>query len=127
MLRSLRGFLMIYLLFFRPIRPLVNESSKSHCLKFPPGVISLSRTFCPVPSEFEIAGLDCNALEIFAVTWNILSQINKVLLNYIFAKLDGSNQIKNVVTDKLNFVQLRVDDIAAKITADSTRKCIPFR
>ena len=62
---------MISLFFFGPIRPLVNESSKSRYLEFFPGVIllsrssaiskiALSRTFCPVPSEFEIAGLDCN-------------------------------------------------------------------
>ena len=60
--------------FFGPIQPLANESSKSRCLEFCPGVISLSLsraiseialslTFCPVPSEFEIAGLDCNKFD----------------------------------------------------------------
>ena len=66
------------LVFFRPIRPLVNESSKSRYLEFSPGVISLSQsraiskialswTFCPVPSGFEIAGLDCNT---FCQKWS---------------------------------------------------------
>ena len=70
MLRSLRGFLMISLFIADLSGHSVNEFSKSRNLKFSPGVISLSRsrtvskialsrTFCPVPSEFEIAGLDC--------------------------------------------------------------------
>ena len=53
------------------MQPLVNKSSKSHYLRFSLGIISLSRsrailkmalsqTFCPLPSEFKIAGLDCN-------------------------------------------------------------------
>ena len=61
---------MISLFFFGPIRSLVNESSKSRYLECSPGVISLSRslaisktalsrTFCPVPSEFKVAGLVC--------------------------------------------------------------------
>ena len=60
---------MISSFFFGPIRSPLNESLKSRYLEFFPGVISLprsrviskialSQTFCPVPSEFEIAGLD---------------------------------------------------------------------
>ena len=63
---------MISLFFFGPIQSFVNESSKFRYLVFSPGVIllsrsravlkiALSRTFCPVPSEFEIAGVDCNS------------------------------------------------------------------
>ena len=74
MLWSLRDFLMISLFFFGSIRPLLNEFSKSRYLEFSPSVITLSwsrafskialsRTFCPVPSEFEIAGLDCIVIQ----------------------------------------------------------------
>ena len=59
-----------FLFFFWTLQPLFNESSKSRYLEFSTDVISLSRsraiakialsrTFCPVPSEFEITGLDC--------------------------------------------------------------------
>ena len=34
-------------------------------------------------------------MEIFAVKWNVVSEISKVLLNDIFA--DGSSEIKNII------------------------------
>ena len=40
-----------------------------------------------------------NAMEIFAVKWNVVSDVSKVLLN-IFAELDGSSGIKNIITDR---------------------------
>ena len=39
-------------------------------------------------------------MEIFAVKWNVLD-ISKVLLNDIFAELDESSGIKNIITDRL--------------------------
>ena len=39
-------------------------------------------------------------MEIFAVKWNVLD-ISKVLLNDIFAELDKSSGIKNIITDRL--------------------------
>ena len=36
-------------------------------------------------------------MDIFAVKWNIVSEIIKVLLNDIFAELDGSSGIKNII------------------------------
>ena len=87
--------------FFGPIRPLVNESSKSRYLEFSPGVISLSpslvmskitlsRTFCPVPSEFEIARLDCIVIErawhqCFLAILNIAC--NKKLIKYFVIRV----------------------------------------
>ena len=66
-------------------------------------------------------------MEIFAVKRSIVSEIIKVLLNDIFAELDGSNGIKN--TDRLNrFSGLQVDDQA--ITKNYGRKyeeIIPMR
>ena len=41
-----------------------------------------------------------NAMEIFAVKWNVVSDISKLLLNDIFAELDGNSAIKNIVTDR---------------------------
>ena len=43
-------------------------------------------------------------MEIIAVKWNIVSEISKVLLNDIFAELDGGSRIKNIIsyTDRLN-------------------------
>ena len=41
-----------------------------------------------------------NAMEVFAVKWNVVSEISKVLLNDIFAELDGSSGIKNIITDR---------------------------
>ena len=35
----------------------------------------------------------------FAVKWNVVSDISKVLQNDIFAALDGSSGIKNIITD----------------------------
>ena len=43
-----------------------------------------------------------NALEIFAVKWNVDSEISKVLVNDIFAEFDGRSWIKNIITDGLN-------------------------
>ena len=61
-------------------------------------------------------------MEIFAIKWNVVSEIGKVLLNDIFAELDGSNGIKNIITGRLNLGGLQVDDISTKITAESTKK-----
>ena len=38
-------------------------------------------------------------MEIFAVKWNAVSDIIKVLLNDIFAELNGSSGIKNIIND----------------------------
>ena len=42
-------------------------------------------------------------MEIFAVKWNVVSEISHILLNDIFAELDGSSEIKNIIsyTDRL--------------------------
>ena len=40
-------------------------------------------------------------MEIFAIKWNVVSDISKVLLNDIFSELDGSSGIKNIITDRL--------------------------
>ena len=64
-------------------------------------------------------------MEIFAVKWNVVSDISKVLLNDIFAELDGSRGIKNIITGLVNLLNLgglQVDDISTKITAESTKK-----
>ena len=65
-------------------------------------------------------------MAIFAVKWNVVSEISKVLLNDIFAELDGSSAIKNIITDsdsdRLNLGGLQVDDISTKITTESTKK-----
>ena len=60
-------------------------------------------------------------MEILAVRWNVVSEISKLLLNNIVAELDGSGGIKNIITDRLNLGGLQVDDISAKITAESTK------
>ena len=52
-----------------------------------------------------------NALEIFTVKWNVVSEISKVLVNDIFAEFDGSYGIKNIITDRLNLIELEVHDI----------------
>ena len=39
-----------------------------------------------------------NAMEIVAVKWNVVWEISKVLLNDIFAELNGSSGIKNIIT-----------------------------
>ena len=44
----------------------------------------------------------------------------------LFAECDRSSQIKNF-PDRLNLRELRVDDISAKFTAESTQKYIPVR
>ena len=55
-----------------------------------------------------------NAMEIFTVKWNVVSDISKVLLNDIFAELNGSSGIKNSITDRLNLggLHVQVDDTA---------------
>ena len=59
-------------------------------------------------------------MEIFAVKRNIISDISKELLNYIFEKLNRSSQIKNIA-DRLDLGELGVDDIAADFTAESSK------
>ena len=56
-----------------------------------------------------------NAIEIFAVKWNVVSEISKVLLNDIFTELDESSGIKNIITDRLNLGELQVDEISGKV------------
>ena len=51
-----------------------------------------------------------NVLEIFTVKNNIFSEVSKELLNEFFANFDGSSRIKNIITDRLNFSELQVDD-----------------
>ena len=65
-----------------------------------------------------------NAMEIFAVKLNVVSETSKVSLNNIFAELDGSSGIKNIInyTVRLNTDGLQVDDIAiSKVTAESRK------
>ena len=64
-------------------------------------------------------------MEIFIVKRNIFSEISKVLLNDIFAEFDRSSPIKNIITERLNLGESQVDDISAKLAAESTKKCIP--
>ena len=47
-----------------------------------------------------------NAMKIFAVKCNVVSETSKVILNDIFAELDGSSGSKNIITDKLNLGEL---------------------
>ena len=57
-----------------------------------------------------------NAMEIFAVKWNVVSETSTaVLLNDIFTELNGSSGINNIVTGRLNLGELQVDDVSAKI------------
>ena len=63
-------------------------------------------------------------MEIFAVKLNLVSETSKVSLNNIFAELDGSSGIKNIInyTVRLNIDGLQVDDIAiSKVTAESRK------
>ena len=63
-------------------------------------------------------------MEIFAVKLNVVSETSKVSLNNIFAELDGSSGIKNIInyTARLNIDGLQVDDIAiSKVTAESRK------
>ena len=39
-------------------------------------------------------------MEIFAVKWNVVPGIIKVLLNDTFVELDGSSGIKNIISYK---------------------------
>ena len=66
-----------------------------------------------------------NAMEIFAVKWNTVSKISKVLLNDVL--LDGSSGIMNIITDRLTLGRLQVDEIPATTTVESTKKYIPIR
>ena len=66
-----------------------------------------------------------NAMEIFAVKWNTVSKISKVLLNDVL--LDGSSGIMNIITDRLTLGRLQVDEIPATTTVGSTKKYIPIR
>ena len=50
-----------------------------------------------------------HAFEIFTAKKKVFLEISKVLLNDIFAKFDGGSQIKNIITDKLNLGELRVE------------------
>ena len=67
-------------------------------------------------------------MEIFAVKWNIVSEIINVLLNGIFAELDGSNGIKNITSqyiDRLNWLsglQVEMIKLSRKIMTESTKK-----
>ena len=56
-----------------------------------------------------------NAMEIFAVKRNVVSETSKILLNDVFTQPDGSSEIKNIITDILNLGEFQVDDISAKI------------
>ena len=63
-------------------------------------------------------------MEIFAVKLNVVSETSKVSLNNIFAELDGSSGIKNIInyTVRLNIDGLQVDDIAiSKVMAESRK------
>ena len=53
-----------------------------------------------------------NAIEVFAVKWNVVSEISKVLLNDVFAEHDGSSGVKNITTDRLNLGELQVNHTA---------------
>ena len=55
-----------------------------------------------------------NAMDIFDLKRNVVSEASKVLLNDIFTELDGSSGIKNIVTERLNLAELQVD-VSAKI------------
>ena len=69
-----------------------------------------------------------NAMEIFTLKWNVVSEISKLLLNYVLAELDGSSGIKNIVTDRLNFGGLQqVYNISAKTAAESSKNYISIR
>ena len=65
-----------------------------------------------------------NAMETFNVKRNIFSGISKGLLNNIFAELDESSRIKNIITDRLDLGELQVDDKSAKVTTETTMKRI---
>ena len=41
---------------------------------------------------------------------NVVPETSKVVLNDIFAELDGSSGIKNIITDTLNLGKLQVDE-----------------
>ena len=65
-------------------------------------------------------------MEIFAVKWNVVSDISKVLLNGIFAELDGSIGIKNILPpDRLLVKSFKSWWIASRLYINKTygRKC----
>ena len=96
---------MISLFFFGSIRPLLNEFSKSRYLEFSPSVITLSwsrafskialsRTFCPVPSEFEIAGLDCIVIQKLLIMLGLrvgIINLNKAKHKKDWRRINASN------------------------------------
>ena len=53
-----------------------------------------------------------NALNFFTLKRNVFSEINKVLVNDIFAESDGGSEINNIITDRLNPSELQVDHIS---------------
>ena len=63
-----------------------------------------------------------NAMEIFSVKWNVVSATSKVILNDIFAELDGSSGIKNIITDKLNLGEL-YKEIYTNQVNQALRRC----
>ena len=65
-------------------------------------------------------------MENFVVKTSTISEINTELLNDIFTEFDRSSPIKNI-TDKLNLVEVEVDNISAKFTAENKKKYIPIR
>ena len=49
---------------------------------------------------------------------HIVSDINKETLNDTFAEFDGSSRIINITDNRLNLVDLQVDDISAEFTTE---------
>ena len=69
-----------------------------------------------------------NAMGIFTLKWNVVSEISKLLLNYVLAELNGSSGIKNIITDRLNLGGLQqVYNISAKTTAERSKNYISIR
>ena len=60
----------------------------------------------------------------FAAKRHIVSDINKETLNDTFAELI---QIKNITDNRLNLVDLQLDDISAEFTTESIKKYISIR
>ena len=67
-----------------------------------------------------------NALVIFALKRNTLSEISEKLLKDIFSEFDGSCPIGNI-SYKLSLGELQVDDISATFTEGSTKGYITIR
>ena len=69
-----------------------------------------------------------NAMGIFTLKWNVVSEISKLSLNYVLAELDGSSGIKNIITDRLNLGGLQqVYNTSAKTTAERSKNYISIR